>query len=65
MYHHNASVNTNGPSYILCFTLQSSALGLNETHQTTVLNYMRFARYQRGQRLRAVDSCFEDLKDSR
>ncbi|CAH1774708.1 unnamed protein product, partial [Owenia fusiformis] len=36
-----------------------------EHHQSTTVNYMRFARYQRGQRLRAVDACFEDLKDSR
>ena len=45
--------------------LQASALGLNDHHQATVVNYMRFARYQQGQRLRAVDACFEDLKDSR
>ncbi|XP_013399551.1 leucine zipper transcription factor-like protein 1 isoform X3 [Lingula anatina] len=43
----------------------TSALGLNDHHQATVINYMRFARYQRGQRLRAVDACFDDLKDSR
>lgn len=40
-------------------------LGVNEHHQNQVINYIRFARYQRGQRLRAVDVCFEDLKDSR
>ncbi|XP_006821570.1 leucine zipper transcription factor-like protein 1 [Saccoglossus kowalevskii] len=40
-------------------------LGLNEHHHTTVLNYMRFSRYKRGQNLRVVDGCFEDLKDSR
>ena len=43
----------------------TGSLGLNEHHQTTVVNYMRFARYQRGQRLRCVDACFEDLKSSR
>ncbi|CAD5112089.1 DgyrCDS1330 [Dimorphilus gyrociliatus] len=43
----------------------SSALGLNEGHQSTVLNYMRFARYQRGQRLRGIDASFKELKDSR
>jgi len=42
-----------------------SELGVNEHHQLQIVNYMRFARYQRGQRLRAVDSCFEELKDSR
>lgn len=41
------------------------ALGLNEHHQATTVNYMRFARYQRTQRLRCVDACFEDLKSSR
>ncbi|XP_076455716.1 leucine zipper transcription factor-like protein 1 [Babylonia areolata] len=40
-------------------------LGVNEHHQNQVINYIRFARYQRGQRLRAVDLCFEELKDSR
>lgn len=43
----------------------AGSLGLNDHHQNTVVNYMRFARYQRGQRLRCVDSCFEDLKSSR
>ncbi|ESO86837.1 hypothetical protein LOTGIDRAFT_128288, partial [Lottia gigantea] len=42
-----------------------SELGVNEHHQNQVVNYMRFARYQRGQRLRAVDACFEELQDSR
>ncbi|CAG5130893.1 unnamed protein product, partial [Candidula unifasciata] len=40
-------------------------LGINEHHQLQVFNYIRFARYQRGQRLRAVEACFEELKDSR
>ncbi|XP_069119589.1 leucine zipper transcription factor-like protein 1 [Argopecten irradians] len=44
---------------------QTAQLGVNEHHQAQVINYMRFARYQRGQRLRAVDMCFEDLKSSR
>jgi len=43
----------------------ASDLGLNDHHRATVLNYMRFARYQRSQRLRAVDACFDDLKESR
>lgn len=43
----------------------SGSLGLNEHHQSTVVNYMRFARYQRGQRLRSVDACFDDVKTSR
>lgn len=42
-----------------------SKLGVNEHHQAQVVNYMRFSRYQRGQRLRAVEMCFEELKSSR
>lgn len=40
-------------------------LGLNEHHKESVVNYMRFARYQRTQRLRAVDAAFDEVKDSR
>ncbi|XP_045713456.1 leucine zipper transcription factor-like protein 1 [Phyllostomus hastatus] len=40
-------------------------LGLNEHHQNEVVNYMRFARSRRGLRLKTVDSCFQDLKESR
>ncbi|KAM7063278.1 leucine zipper transcription factor-like protein 1 [Molossus nigricans] len=40
-------------------------LGLNEHHQNEVINYMRFARSKRGLRLKTVDSCFQDLKESR
>ncbi|XP_004640733.2 leucine zipper transcription factor-like protein 1 [Octodon degus] len=40
-------------------------LGLNEHHQTEVINYMRFACSKRGLRLKTVDSCFQDLKESR
>ncbi|XP_071942061.1 leucine zipper transcription factor-like protein 1 [Antedon mediterranea] len=40
-------------------------LGLNEHHHEVVVNYMRFARYLRTQNLKAVDSGFQDLKDSR
>ncbi|KAM4821696.1 leucine zipper transcription factor-like protein 1 isoform 1-T1 [Thomomys bottae] len=40
-------------------------LGVNEHHQNEVINYMRFARSKRGLRLKTVDSCFQDLKESR
>ncbi|NXN06432.1 LZTL1 protein, partial [Indicator maculatus] len=40
-------------------------LGLNEHHQNEVISYMRFARFKRGLCLKTVDSCFQDLKDSR
>ncbi|XP_063062250.1 leucine zipper transcription factor-like protein 1 [Engraulis encrasicolus] len=39
--------------------------GFNEHHQNEVVNYMRFARSKRTQRLKTIDSCFQDLKDSR
>ncbi|XP_078544287.1 leucine zipper transcription factor-like protein 1 [Lissotriton helveticus] len=39
--------------------------GLNEHHQNEVINYMRFARSKRALRLKTVNSCFQDLKDSR
>ncbi|XP_051910840.1 leucine zipper transcription factor-like protein 1 [Hippocampus zosterae] len=39
--------------------------GGNEHHQNEVINYMRFARSKRLLRLKTVDSCFEELKDSR
>ncbi|XP_069873636.1 leucine zipper transcription factor-like protein 1 isoform X1 [Dipodomys merriami] len=40
-------------------------LGLNDHHQNEVINYMRFARSKRILRLKTVDSCFQDLKESR
>ncbi|XP_051267135.1 leucine zipper transcription factor-like protein 1 isoform X2 [Dicentrarchus labrax] len=39
--------------------------GFNEHHQSEVINYMRFARSKRVLRLKTIDSCFEELKDSR
>ncbi|XP_038156566.1 leucine zipper transcription factor-like protein 1 isoform X2 [Cyprinodon tularosa] len=39
--------------------------GFNEHHQNEIINYMRFARSQRLLRLKIIDSCFEELKDSR
>ncbi|KAG7455388.1 hypothetical protein MATL_G00256150 [Megalops atlanticus] len=40
-------------------------LGFNEHHQNEAINYMRFARSKRALRLKTIDSCFQDLKDSR
>ncbi|XP_064411053.1 leucine zipper transcription factor-like protein 1 isoform X3 [Latimeria chalumnae] len=40
-------------------------LGLSDQHQNEVVNYMRFARSKRALRLKTIDSCFQDLKDSR
>uniref|UniRef100_A0A1A8EQV1 Leucine zipper transcription factor-like protein 1 n=1 Tax=Nothobranchius korthausae TaxID=1143690 RepID=A0A1A8EQV1_9TELE len=39
--------------------------GFNEHHQSEIINYMRFARSKRVLRLKTIDSCFEELKDSR
>ncbi|KAM8880969.1 leucine zipper transcription factor-like protein 1 isoform 1-T3 [Synchiropus picturatus] len=39
--------------------------GFNEHHQNEVINYMRFARSKRVLSLKTIDSCFEELKDSR
>ncbi|XP_033127337.1 leucine zipper transcription factor-like protein 1 [Anneissia japonica] len=43
----------------------SGNLGLNEHHHEVVVNYLRFSRYLRTQNLKAVDSGFQELKDSR
>ncbi|KAG8442669.1 hypothetical protein GDO86_011456, partial [Hymenochirus boettgeri] len=40
-------------------------LGLNDHHQNEIISYIRFARSRRALRLKTVDSCFQDLKDSR
>ncbi|KAM9332274.1 leucine zipper transcription factor-like protein 1 isoform 1-T2 [Pholidichthys leucotaenia] len=39
--------------------------GFNEHHHNEIINYMRFARSKRVLRLKTIDSCFEELKDSR
>lgn len=41
------------------------ALGLNDHHEDQIVQYMRFMRYQRGLRIRAIEACFEDTKKSR
>lgn len=43
----------------------ASDLGLNDHHQSAIVNYLRFARYQRNQCLRAITASFEDVKDTR
>lgn len=40
-------------------------LGLNDHHHQQALNFIRFNRYKRSQRLKGLDHCFQDLKDSR
>ncbi|XP_013863816.1 leucine zipper transcription factor-like protein 1 isoform X2 [Austrofundulus limnaeus] len=39
--------------------------GFNDHHQNEIINYMRFARSKRVLSLKTIDSCFEELKDSR
>ena len=36
-------------------------MNINEHHIAQVHNYIRFTRYQRGQRMRAVEFCFDEL----
>lgn len=43
----------------------SLSLGLNEHHYAQVVAYMRFARYNKVQQMRTIDTCFEDMKCSR
>ncbi|TTN99759.1 Leucine zipper transcription factor-like protein 1 [Bagarius yarrelli] len=39
--------------------------GFSEHHQNEIINYMRFARSKRLLRLKTIDSCFQELKESR
>ena len=41
----------------------SELLGLIEEHESSVVEYLRFARYKREQRLATVDGAFEDVRD--
>lgn len=47
-----------------CFS-QSEELGLNDHHNSLVLNYMRFAKFQRSQCLKAIENGFQDAKDTK
>ncbi|XP_063878815.1 leucine zipper transcription factor-like protein 1 [Scylla paramamosain] len=40
-------------------------LGLSEEHRASVSSYLRFNKYQRAQRLRSIEACFQDVKDTR
>ncbi|PNF33667.1 Leucine zipper transcription factor-like protein 1 [Cryptotermes secundus] len=42
-----------------------SELGLNEHHQMIIMSYMKFARYQRIQNLKAIEYAFKDVSESR
>lgn len=41
-----------------------SSLGLNDHHQAAIVNYLRFARYQKNLRLKSVKRSFEDVRTS-
>ena len=41
------------------------SFGLNDHHDGLVLNYLRFARFQRAQCLKSIGRSFEDAKDTR
>ncbi|XP_068250618.1 leucine zipper transcription factor-like protein 1 [Palaemon carinicauda] len=42
-----------------------SDLDLNDHHRKNLSSYLRFCKYQRAHRLRSVDACFQDVKDTR
>ncbi|XP_052803966.1 leucine zipper transcription factor-like protein 1 [Mya arenaria] len=45
--------------------MATNNLNVNDHHLAQVHNYIRFTRYQRGQRMRAVDFCFDELISTR
>jgi hypothetical protein len=38
---------------------------MSDEHTRAVVEYLRFSRYKRAQRLRAIEASFADLKESR
>lgn len=40
-------------------------IGINDHHQDTIIKYLRFARYNRGQCLHSIEASFKEFKDSR
>lgn len=42
-----------------------SKMSLSEEHTASIVEYLRFMRYKRSQRVRGVDANFQELKDSR
>lgn len=54
-----------GDHFVFVLVCTQAEFGFNEHHQNEVINYMRFARSKRVLRLKTIDSCFEELKDSR
>ncbi|XP_064470273.1 leucine zipper transcription factor-like protein 1 [Ornithodoros turicata] len=43
----------------------ASHLEISDEHQDVALSYLKFAKFQRSQRLKVVARCFDDLKESR
>jgi len=42
-----------------------TCFGLSDKHRGCVVSYLRFARTQRAQHLKSIDSCLAELKSSR
>lgn len=40
---------------------QEDEVVLNELHKDLIADYLRFAKYQQGQRLKSIDYCFTNL----
>lgn len=52
-------------SRLFLLVFMQADFGFNDHHQNEIINYMRFARSKRVLSLKTIDSCFEELKDSR
>lgn len=53
------------PTFALTYSLFIKIMALNEEHTQSIVDYLRFARYKRTQRVKAVDTAFVELKESR
>ena len=40
-------------------------MALNEDHTKSIVEYLRFMRYKRAQRVRVIEASFQELKESR
>ena len=54
-----------GPYLSLNPTQATADIGVNSHHQRCVLEFLHFARFKRGECLKAVEGAFSDLADSR
>ena len=51
--------------YVLISFFSPKSFKLNEHHNALVLNYLRFAKFQRGQCIKSIKNLFEDAKDTK